>query len=122
MLNVDSLSSLLGVKGSKTGRFMADRASLISEMYDEMLKQRTKSNTVATSRDEYNPKDRLHYQFFKTVASDWLVGMLNGFPAKASSTLPRAFLMDCRLKQRSTRVSPALNACKLSVFVFKNSF
>ena len=62
------------------------------------------------------------YLFFKTAASDWLVGMLNGFPARASSTLVRAFFIDCKLRHSSTRVSPARKACKLSVFVFKKSF
>lgn len=51
------------------------------------------------------------------IASEWVAGTINGFPAKASSMLIRAFLIEGKERHKSINVSPARNDCKLSVFI-----
>lgn len=60
--------------------------------------------------------------FLTDVASAYVTGNENGFPAKASSTLVRARFNAGKLKHKSQSVSPARRLCKLSVFAFRKSF
>lgn len=62
------------------------------------------------------------YVFLNDNASAWEVGKLNGFPAKASSIFPLAFLITGKFRHNSSRVSPALKAWRDSVLCVKNNF
>lgn len=59
--------------------------------------------------------------FLMAVASEYVVGKLNGLPANASSHFILDLFIDVKLRHKSNKISLALRPCKFSIFVAKHN-